>query len=141
MGVWKEQLTPIERRMKARFIRYLAERTETRTMEEAAIVHHVSRAYAYQILKELDKWESTHTFEQEADEINNYRFGDSKAITWEGMGPEKWLLMSGRAIHAYASREIESTMLGAPHADRAPSIGVMEAIGLEPKTDDDELLS
>jgi len=136
MGVWKEQLTPIERRMKARFSRYLAERTETKTMPQAAAAHHVSRAYAYQILKELDKWESAHTFEQEADELNSYRFGDNKekAITWEGMGAEKWFLLSGRAINAYVAGQVENTLIGAPS-------NMAEAIGLEPKTDDDELLS
>jgi len=142
MGVWKEKLTPVERRMKARFIRYLTERTEKNTMEQAATAHHVSRAYAYQILAELDKWEAAHTFEQEVAELHSYRFGPNKdgALNWDNTRAEQWFFLSGRAINAYVAGEIDNTLIGAPHADRAPSIGVVEAIGQEPNTDDDDLL-
>jgi hypothetical protein len=86
----------VKRRAQARKIRAmlgLEEYTIAQIMERKSL----SRATIYRIMQELEAWENSHTFEDEAAEIN-------------AMYPEynsiKWCLCSGRLTLAYARGEL-----------------------------------
>jgi hypothetical protein len=112
------QDTPLKRRIKARQIRGRSRwdgprGTEygTLNMQEIADKHGVSLAHAKRIVDELEAWESTVTFQDEADEINSYL---------PGYHPMKWDLVSGRMLHAYIQGELaghEKMLGGAAQAE------------------------
>jgi hypothetical protein len=111
------RLTPHQRRMKARRIRFWESKLETR--EEAATRVKVSRVYAYTLMKELEAWEATATYQQQADDIRivpALRTYSSKL----------WFLCSGKMILAYMSGEIPSTMFGDTRDQPAKDIIAVE---------------
>ncbi len=105
------QMTPFERRDKARCIRGMI-RTE-KTMAQAHTAHKVSRAHAYRMLEELEAWETAATFEQEAAEVNQI---------FPKYDSAKWLMVSGRMLTAYAKGEIDASLLG--QRERPEDIGI-----------------
>jgi|SRR5579859_2491493 len=110
-----DRMTPVQRRNKARIIRRLLR--EEMPMNKAAEAHGVSRAHAYRIIEELDKWEDTATFQQEADDLHQ----DPRLVPY--FGGEKWSLLSGRMILAYAHGELDAVILNA-EPDRQSDIAV-----------------
>lgn len=99
------QMTPAERRYKARKIRALCQVGDRpKTMTEAADIQGVSRTWAYRILEELHTWEDKATFKQEIADIDTQlrRLGSS----WAACDGTKWFLTSGKLTIAYAKGEL-----------------------------------
>lgn len=89
-----KELTSIKRRAKARCIRALCQMEPADTVERAAEKHNVSRATAYNIVKELELWEQTATPQDEAREI----MAQTRQTEYD---PYLWLLTSGKLTMAY----------------------------------------
>lgn len=101
MSEAKKHMTPIERRMKARRIRFWERKQETR--EQAAARFKVSRVYAYTLMEELDVWEATATYQSQADEIRT-------APKCQKYHVYLWFLCSGNMLLAYIRGEISATL-------------------------------
>jgi hypothetical protein len=100
----KLQMTPFQRRMKARRIRFF-ERWQKceETREQLAERFNVSRIYSYVLTAELEAWETTATYQQQADDIRTIpKYREYKA--W------LWFLCSGPMILAYKSGEIPQSL-------------------------------
>jgi hypothetical protein len=102
MSETKSYMTPFQRRMKARYIRFFERKGKTK--EEAAALKKVSRVYAYTIREELEAWEATATYQQQADDIRTVPKLRSK------YGSYLWFLCSGNMLLAYMSGEIPQTL-------------------------------
>ena len=105
----KQLMTPLQRRQKARAIRSLTnfEDYEHCTFERACEKHSISRAHGYTILKELEAWEETATFADQAAEIiqNEPAKLDNGYVT-----SHVWSLVSGKMIMACVNGEIDSSI-------------------------------
>jgi hypothetical protein len=95
--------TAIGRRAKARKMRGMMRDDPQPQLTDVLNTHVVSRPTYYRLLAELEAWEAKATPEQEAAEIN-------------AMYPErsstKWILISGKALLAYAKGEIDDVLHG-----------------------------
>lgn len=92
---FNDQMSEIKRRSKARCIRALTQMDPPKTVDEAALAHNVSRTTAYRIVEELEAWEKTATYQDEADEI----LAQTKRATYD---PYLWLLTSSKMLMAYS---------------------------------------
>jgi hypothetical protein len=104
----KQMTTAEERRVKARKIRMMTRGGDYEgwTMDQIADRHAISRQYAYQLVKELEDWEGTGKFEEQAREINEHH--------WKEYIPAKWMLCSGWMIQAYVNGQISRALLNGP---------------------------
>lgn len=113
-------MKPIESRNTARDARRETKRWQGEyhvPVETWCASNHMSKVHMYRIIEELEEWEKTATFEQEAAEIN---------AQWPEYHPDKIPLMSGPMILAYIHAEISSALL---------NDGEREPIGVEPEAD------
>lgn len=102
--------TPAQRRAKARNVRALDRLDESPklTMREIADHHGISRAQAFKLIAELEAWEASATFQDEADAVMAQTPGEYH--------PFLWLLVSGRMLYAYTQGEVTNSVFG-PAAD------------------------
>ena len=102
--------TDLKRRTAARVIRYF-DREGKYTMAQIADKVGVSRVTAFRLVKELEQWESEHTFEEEIAEV----------IT---RGKQPGMFLSDRLIMAYVNGEIPSPFKDEPELRERASLEV-----------------